>query len=57
MGYWSIEASSKVANAVGRPLCIDSFTFSGEKIAFVRILIEVFVSLPFASDNCDWNPF
>ncbi|MCD7469535.1 hypothetical protein HAX54_008639 [Datura stramonium] len=44
MGYWPIEALSKEAIAVGRPLYTDNFMVSADKISYARILIEVDVS-------------
>lgn len=46
VGYWSAEALSKVASAVGRPLYMDSFTANAEKISYARVLVEVDVSQP-----------
>ncbi|KAH0670701.1 hypothetical protein KY290_026098 [Solanum tuberosum] len=47
VGYWSVEAFSKVASAVGNRLHTDNFTANAEKISYDRILIEVDVSQPF----------
>ncbi|KAH0674549.1 hypothetical protein KY284_025636 [Solanum tuberosum] len=44
VGYWSIEALSKVASAVGRPLYTDQYTANVVKISYAKILIEVDVS-------------
>ncbi|XP_060202998.1 uncharacterized protein LOC132631441 [Lycium barbarum] len=46
VGYWSIEALSKVASAIGRPRYTDTFTAKMEKIAYARILVDVDVSQP-----------
>lgn len=46
VGYWSVEALSKVASAVGNPMHTDSFTANAEKISYARILIEVDILQP-----------
>ncbi|KAG5577119.1 hypothetical protein H5410_057253 [Solanum commersonii] len=46
VGYWSVEALSKVASAVGRPIHTGRFTTNVEMISFARILIEVDLSHP-----------
>lgn len=46
MGYWSGEALSKMATAIGKPLYTDNFTASIERISYARILVETDVSQP-----------
>ncbi|MCE0481162.1 hypothetical protein HAX54_038646 [Datura stramonium] len=40
VGYWSADALSKVASAMGRPLYMNSFTANTEKISYVRVLVK-----------------
>ncbi|KAH0689114.1 hypothetical protein KY289_016472 [Solanum tuberosum] len=51
VGYWSVEALSKVASAVGRLIHIDRFTENAERISYARILIEVDVSQPLTEEG------
>lgn len=46
VGYWSGEALSKMATAIGKPLYTDNFTASIERISYARILVETDVSQP-----------
>lgn len=46
VGYWSVEALSKVASAVGKPIHTDNFTANADRISYARILVEVDVSQP-----------
>ncbi|MCD9642779.1 hypothetical protein HAX54_029791, partial [Datura stramonium] len=44
VAYWPAEELCKMANAMGRPLYVDSFTANAEKISYVKVLVEVHVS-------------
>ncbi|KAK6773972.1 hypothetical protein RDI58_029211 [Solanum bulbocastanum] len=44
VGYWSVQALSKVASAIGIPLYTNGFTTNAEKISYARVLIEVDIS-------------
>ncbi|KAG5572395.1 hypothetical protein H5410_062161 [Solanum commersonii] len=46
VGYWSIEALSKISSVVGRPMHTYLFTTNMENISYARILIEVDVLQP-----------
>ncbi|XP_019261619.1 PREDICTED: uncharacterized protein LOC109239501 [Nicotiana attenuata] len=46
VGYWSTEALSKMASAVGKPLYTDKFTAHYEKISYARVLVEVDAAYP-----------
>lgn len=46
VGYWSVEALSKVSSVVGKPLYTYSYTSNLEKIWYAKILIEVIVAQP-----------
>ncbi|KAK4707080.1 hypothetical protein R3W88_033378 [Solanum pinnatisectum] len=46
MGYWSGEALSKMASAIGKPLYTDNFTASMERISYAKILVETNVFQP-----------
>ncbi|XP_074266829.1 uncharacterized protein LOC141590117 [Silene latifolia] len=42
--FWSKSALSKVASAVGNPICADEHTTHKSKLAFARILVDVDLS-------------
>ncbi|XP_019261248.1 PREDICTED: uncharacterized protein LOC109239178 [Nicotiana attenuata] len=44
VGFWSTEALSKMASAIGKPLYTDRFTAHYEKISYARVLVEVDVA-------------
>ncbi|WMV29972.1 hypothetical protein MTR67_023357 [Solanum verrucosum] len=46
VGYWSTEALSKVASAVGKPLYTDRYTIEMNRISYARVLVEVDISQP-----------
>ncbi|XP_060190664.1 uncharacterized protein LOC132619932 [Lycium barbarum] len=46
VGYWSVEALSKLASVVGRPLYTDKYTTNLEKVSYARILVETDISKP-----------
>ncbi|WMV19202.1 hypothetical protein MTR67_012587 [Solanum verrucosum] len=46
VGYWSVDALSKVASAVGQPIHTYRFTTNAKRISYARILLEVDVSQP-----------
>lgn len=46
VGYWSCEALSKVASAIGKPKHTDQFTATMERISYARVLIETDVAQP-----------
>nr|XP_016502654.1 PREDICTED: uncharacterized protein LOC107820826 [Nicotiana tabacum] len=46
LGFWSIEALSKLASVVGKPLYTDRITTKMEKVSYARVLVEADVSHP-----------
>ncbi|WMV19308.1 hypothetical protein MTR67_012693 [Solanum verrucosum] len=46
LGFWSMEALSKVASAIGTPLNTDRFTTDRNGISYARVLVEVDISPP-----------
>ncbi|XP_019250988.1 PREDICTED: uncharacterized protein LOC109229896 [Nicotiana attenuata] len=46
VGFWSTEALSKMASAIGKPLYTDKFTAHFEKISYARILVETDAAYP-----------
>ncbi|XP_019263108.1 PREDICTED: uncharacterized protein LOC109240883 [Nicotiana attenuata] len=46
VGFWSTEALSKMASAIGKPLYTDKFTAHFEKISYARILVEIDAAYP-----------
>nr|XP_016491468.1 PREDICTED: uncharacterized protein LOC107811113 [Nicotiana tabacum] len=45
-GYWTTDALSKVATAVGLPLYTDKFTADLNKISYARVLVKVDITKP-----------
>ncbi|XP_019263199.1 PREDICTED: uncharacterized protein LOC109240962 [Nicotiana attenuata] len=46
VGYWTADALSKVASAVGMPMYTDRYTAELGKISFARILVKVDITKP-----------
>lgn len=46
VGYWFGDSLSKIASRIGRPLQIDYFTASMERIYYARVCVEVDESQP-----------
>ncbi|XP_009593244.1 uncharacterized protein [Nicotiana tomentosiformis] len=41
VGYWTADAFSKVASAIGYPICTDRYTVDLNKISYARVLVKV----------------
>ncbi|XP_019241874.1 PREDICTED: uncharacterized protein LOC109221897 [Nicotiana attenuata] len=46
VGYWTADALSKVASAVGMPMYTDRYTADLGKISFARMLVKVDITKP-----------
>ncbi|XP_070007223.1 uncharacterized protein [Nicotiana sylvestris] len=46
LGFWSIEALSKLDSVVGKPLYTDKITTEMEKVSYARVLVETDISQP-----------
>ncbi|OIT38395.1 hypothetical protein A4A49_16155 [Nicotiana attenuata] len=46
VGYWTTDALSKVASAVGLPMYTDKFTAELNKISYSRVLVKVDITKP-----------
>ncbi|XP_019241653.1 PREDICTED: uncharacterized protein LOC109221639 [Nicotiana attenuata] len=49
-GYWTADALSKVASAVGLPLYTDKFTAKLNKISYARVLVKVDITKPLVEE-------